>query len=85
MDAPPGRRLYLFLQRSRDRTELDVPLGTVRSEPLARLQAHVGIYPPPCFSSSPGDFNYCQPHTGCSLNHLKSKADIRIVLWSAEE
>lgn len=46
MDAPPGRGLYLFLQRSRDRTELDVLLGTVWSEPLARLQAHVGIYHP---------------------------------------
>lgn len=44
MDVPPGRGLYLFFQRNGDRTELDVPWGTLWSEPLARLQAHVGIY-----------------------------------------
>lgn len=33
---------------------------------------------PHCLSSSPGDFNYCQPQTGCSLNHLKCKAGITV-------
>ena len=78
-----GGGLYLFLPGSADRTELDALWGTVRSEPLARWQAHEGIYFPPCshpMASPPaqGDFSYCQPQPGCSLNHLKSKAGIRV-------
>lgn len=46
-----GQGLYLFLQNSRDRMELDVPWGTEQSEPLAGYDTRVGIYPQP--SSDP--------------------------------
>lgn len=85
MDIPQGRRLYFFLQRGRDRTELDVPKGKVQSEPMSRLQAHLGIQcilPPslaPLLILQSRRFQLPSGiQTGCSLNHLKCKAGITV-------
>lgn len=48
---PRGQELYLYLQNSGDRMELDVPRGTQPSDPLAGYDTRVGIYPQP--SSDP--------------------------------
>ncbi len=71
MDAPPGRGLYLFLQRGRDRTELDVPWGTVQSEPLARLQAHVGIF-------SPTPPSYSAPMASLTAQEISATVSFRL-------
>lgn len=74
--------IFLLL-RCKGMREADVPMGTVQSKPLARLQAHLGIECSPlcpsqshCVFFCPGVSKCCQPQQGCPLNHLKCKTSI---------